>query len=119
MQKALSQTDQALAADILAQPRAARAEHDQVGRQVKLVDVMELQEAVFSAAALVEHRQYDAGQFRMLAIDYPVRGEVDDAIVVQFTANRQRAVRLEPCNHARLASRGDLHNGLCLLKRER
>ena len=67
---------------------AARAEHDEIDRELQVVDVVQSEKAVLRFAPFIEERQDDARQLWMIVVDNPVRGEVDHAIVRQRGTHR-------------------------------
>ncbi len=85
----------ALATDALADRRFADAQHDQIGRHVQVVDVVDAQEAVLGAAVLVVQRQHDAGELRMPCVEQRVRREVRDAVIGPVQAEDRVAIGLK------------------------
>ncbi len=53
------------------------------------------EEAVLRLSLLVEHREQDAGEFRVLAVKEAVRGKVNIAVLVELCARCCRAVGRE------------------------
>ena len=73
--------DQPFATDLLAEGRAAAAQHDEVGGEIQVHDVAGGQEAVLRPALAVEQRQHEPREIGMAAVEEAVRGEVNEPVV--------------------------------------
>jgi hypothetical protein len=70
-------------------------------------------------AILIDHRQRDSGQFRLLVVDESVRSEMDNPISRKVGSHDCRARGLEPeCSHSSTFRRKG-EDGICFLSTSR
>jgi hypothetical protein len=93
--KATDEADQAFASDPLAHGAAAAAQHNEIDRQLHVVDVVQPHEPLARRTMLVEEGQGDPRQLGALVVDDRVRREMNDAVVPDGGVEGARDVRLE------------------------
>src|SRR5204863_4373096 len=97
--EATRQSDQSLATHRLADTTLARTHDNEVNRQVQLVDVSQSQIPILQLTSFVHHRKNYAGEFRVLIIEYSVRGEVNGIELSEKRTRYGRPVRFESNGH--------------------
>src|SRR5262249_61176245 len=100
--KSAHEADQSLALDLFAQSRLASAEHDQIGVELEVVDLVQPQKSVLRFPLLVNKREDQPGKFRALAVEQTVGRKMQDPVLTQLSAQGQGAAgaevsRFEPC----------------------
>src|SRR6185369_15228475 len=81
--KTSRQSDQPFAFDLSSQRRAASRKDHEFGVQLEVVDFVQSHKAVDRPALFVVEREHDARERRMLTVQETVRGEMNDAVLVQ------------------------------------
>src|SRR5262249_10990062 len=101
--KSAGQPDQSLALDLFAQSSLACAEHDQIGVELEVVDLMQSQKSVLWLSLPVKKREDQPGKFWPFAVEQTVGRKMHDAVLTQFPALCHVAAgvevnRFEPCS---------------------
>src|SRR6185503_11468681 len=93
--KPASQSDQALAFDLLAERGLAGAQDHEIGGKSQVEDFAHPQEAVLRFSVFIQERKHEPREFGMFAVDQAVCGEMDDAVPAKLAACDKLAAGLE------------------------